>query len=167
MAPEIGNGPYDPFKADIWALGIILYSMFVGTLPWNESNPSKLLSKIASGEYNIPTNASPLLADLITLLLEKVPSKRPSALDVLRHPWFQMIGASSKTVREILEKSKTYYNGRSINSSQTRIIFKPQRTSLKDTYFIKSNRSATNIFRISKIQRRSLQSKDPQIGTNI
>ena len=174
--PEvIRNQPYDGEKADIWALGIILYSMFVGNLPWNESNPSKLLSKIAVGEYEIPSNASPLLADLISMLLEMNPSRRPSALDILRHPWFQMLARPQKKLstieptrsfRNSLESSKTYYSGRNHNSNQTKIILKPKITSLKELHLIKSDRSASNVFSIPKKKKMNIQNKDPVTGNS-
>lgn len=40
--------PYDPIKADIWAMGVILFAMVTGRFPFNEALPLKLLIKVNS-----------------------------------------------------------------------------------------------------------------------
>ncbi len=47
MAPEIvARKPHCPWKADLWALGILLYSMFHGHCPFKAHNQKELFKKI-------------------------------------------------------------------------------------------------------------------------
>jgi serine/threonine protein kinase len=47
----IAGESYDPIHADIWSLGIILYAMVCGYLPFEDSNTKKLYRKIIKGVY--------------------------------------------------------------------------------------------------------------------
>lgn len=40
---------YDPLKADIWSLGIVLFAMLAGFLPFDDDNTDKLYEKIIEG----------------------------------------------------------------------------------------------------------------------
>ena len=55
MAPDIllseeENKPYNPFKSDIWSMGIILYKMLYGKEPYHGSSTLELLEKIKRNE---------------------------------------------------------------------------------------------------------------------
>lgn len=91
-APEvIRNKPYDGKKTDSWALGLILYILITGTLPWTEKNATLLLNQITAASYSIPNYASPLLVDLLSSLIVAKPSERMLPEGILGHPWFQML----------------------------------------------------------------------------
>jgi len=51
MAPELfaKKNPYNPFKVDVWALGILLYYLFEGTYPFKGYNEKDLIKNINSG----------------------------------------------------------------------------------------------------------------------
>ena len=55
-APEMieGKNPYDPVKVDLWSLGIVLFTMVCGYLPFCDPDTSKLYKKILSGNYKYP-----------------------------------------------------------------------------------------------------------------
>ena len=55
-APEMieGKNPYDPVKVDLWSLGIVLFTMVCGYLPFCELDTVKLYKKILSGSYKFP-----------------------------------------------------------------------------------------------------------------
>jgi serine/threonine protein kinase len=96
MAPEIINktefkGP----PVDIWACGIVLYLLVTGEFPFKSNNEKRVFEKIRKGSISIPPFISPLCCDLITKILQIDPSIRPSASEILNHPWIKTCGGSS------------------------------------------------------------------------
>ena len=58
-APElISELPYDPVKADIWSVGVVLYSMLSLSLPFYHYDVKKLYRLVQRGRYNVPKNIS-------------------------------------------------------------------------------------------------------------
>ena len=90
MAPEqAAADPNVDHRADLYALGIVLYEMLAGTPPFHGRSPQELLraqladlpAPIASRRYDVPVR----LADLIDKCLEKDPGNRPrNATEVFR-----------------------------------------------------------------------------------
>nr|CDS28376.1 serine:threonine protein kinase [Hymenolepis microstoma] len=92
-APEILLGTkYDAPKVDIWSLGVILFMLVCGRLPFDEANDSETLTKIMDCEYQLPPHLSPECCSLISRLLIRDPSKRATLDEVLQDQWLQMAG---------------------------------------------------------------------------
>lgn len=90
-APEvILHEPYDGVKSDMWSLGVILFCMATGRVPWNTENCSRMMREICEAKVSVPSDLSPQLGDLITSLLERSPQKRLSASECLQHPWLSV-----------------------------------------------------------------------------
>ncbi|RQM19685.1 hypothetical protein B5M09_013815 [Aphanomyces astaci] len=92
LAPECTTGePYDPFKVDIWALGVTIYAMLFGTVPFGghaETVPGILTSirddpLVFPSESSIPSD----LQELVLAMLDKNPTSRISVGDILHHAW--------------------------------------------------------------------------------
>ena len=55
MCPEIvSKEPYYGKRADVWALGVLLFTLLEGTYPFRASNDNDLYRKIKSGIYEVP-----------------------------------------------------------------------------------------------------------------
>ena len=60
MPPEVvSKRPHDPFLADRWSLGIMLYNMLHGHCPFKATNQKELFTKICEGEYELEAHVSP------------------------------------------------------------------------------------------------------------
>ena len=89
-APEMLTGKkYDGTKIDIWSLGISLYAMVCGELPFDDedNNMKNIVYKIKNGKYTLPDNLSPLCKDLIKRILEANPDKRITLEEIKNHNW--------------------------------------------------------------------------------
>ncbi|OHT11862.1 CAMK family protein kinase [Tritrichomonas foetus] len=86
--PEIiNNYKYDGKLSDTWSLGVVLYTMATGTLPWTENNQTKLFIQIENADFVIPSCLSPPVQSLIGEMLSIVPTNRPSMEQILENPW--------------------------------------------------------------------------------
>ena len=89
-APEVINGnPYHGQSADIWSLGVILYAMAVGRLPFKDSDMKVLLTDMASALV-LPSTLSEECKSLIQWILSYNPEDRPTTEAILKHPWMTM-----------------------------------------------------------------------------
>ena len=109
VSPEIlaaADSTYSGRAADIWSLGVILYTMLIGRYPFHDSDPISLFRMIRNGRYAVPKRAVSEQAEcLVRWLLCCDPSRRPSASEILHHPWFDLCRRSpSRANRYYLEK---------------------------------------------------------------
>ncbi|XP_077447366.1 tribbles homolog 1 [Stigmatopora argus] len=91
VSPEIlsGAAPYSGKMADMWSLGVVLYTMLAGRYPFHDVDPAALFSKIRRGHCCLPEGLSPGARCLVQNLLRKEPSERLTASETLAHPWFR------------------------------------------------------------------------------
>lgn len=80
MAPELISGKPLDQRTDLFSLGILLYQLATGTLPFSGRNPHEVLNRIADGDYPAPSSICPLvdrdLEAIIAVSLATSPDER-------------------------------------------------------------------------------------------
>ncbi len=93
-APEIvARRHYCGPPADIWSLGVVLFAMISGYLPFHagKGNKAELSKKILRGAYTLPDFISKEARDLLSMMLTVEPSKRITSDQIWRHKWVQFV----------------------------------------------------------------------------
>jgi serine/threonine-protein kinase HSL1 (negative regulator of Swe1 kinase) len=86
-APELlKHRAYRGSAADIWSMGVILYAMMAGRLPFDDPDMDRMLEKARKSDFVMPTNFSPDLQHLIRSILVTNPDKRITMAQMWQHP---------------------------------------------------------------------------------
>ena len=75
-------------EVDVWSLGVILFAMVCGSLPFDDDSMSSLFNKIKEGRYYMPNYITSEVKDLINRMLQPNPVKRISMREIKDHPWY-------------------------------------------------------------------------------
>lgn len=88
-APEVVSGQtYNGSAADVWSCGVILYSMLVGKLPFDDDDSMDLLRQVRFVEPEIPEDIPTSAQDLIRKMLAKKAKQRITMTGIQKHPFF-------------------------------------------------------------------------------
>ncbi|XP_066576677.1 maternal embryonic leucine zipper kinase isoform X2 [Amia ocellicauda] len=94
-APELIQGKaYIGSEADVWSMGVLLFALLCGYLPFDDDNVMILYKKITRGQYNNPSWLSPGSILLLNQMMQVDPKRRITVKHLLNHPWL-MQGYSS------------------------------------------------------------------------
>lgn len=133
LAPEIiSEKPYNGMKADIWSAGIALYAMIACHFPWvlpeglqPEQQMKETARQICSGNVALPDGIGVELQNLLGNLLNIDPDERPSAEEVLKHPWFAGYSddcgyelAPNQNISHLVDSLLEYLEERKIRASR-------------------------------------------------
>ncbi|CAE7732185.1 CIPK10 [Symbiodinium pilosum] len=102
MAPEIIRGEgYSGFAADVWALGVVLFALLSGTLPFSAKTEMQLYARIRRGTFSFPDCLGEAQKRLIRGVMRKDAAVRPSASALLQHAWVAGRDADADPGRDV------------------------------------------------------------------
>uniref|UniRef100_A0A8C5N2X5 MAP/microtubule affinity-regulating kinase 3 n=1 Tax=Gouania willdenowi TaxID=441366 RepID=A0A8C5N2X5_GOUWI len=90
-APELFQGKkYDGPEVDIWSLGVILYTLVSGSLPFDGQNLKELRERVLRGKYRVPFYMSTDCEGILRRFLVLNPTKRCSLEQIMRDKWINV-----------------------------------------------------------------------------
>uniref|UniRef100_A0A3P9MVJ3 MAP/microtubule affinity-regulating kinase 3 n=1 Tax=Poecilia reticulata TaxID=8081 RepID=A0A3P9MVJ3_POERE len=111
-APELFQGKkYDGPEVDVWSLGVILYTLVSGSLPFDGQNLKELRERVLRGKYRIPFYMSTDCENLLKKFLILNPSKRGSLEQIMRDRWMN-VGYEEDELKPYIEPLPDYKDPR-------------------------------------------------------
>lgn len=126
LAPEQLEGKAADKRSDVWALGILLYELLTGRLPFASDSLSELMSKVRKSRFPLPTvidaSLSPAVDRLVKSCLNPNPDDRPqdgadlarSVRDLMREDSSAVDGSSHGNAAGLKRGQKRSGSGRGI-----------------------------------------------------
>uniref|UniRef100_A0A8C9XIL0 non-specific serine/threonine protein kinase n=1 Tax=Sander lucioperca TaxID=283035 RepID=A0A8C9XIL0_SANLU len=148
LAPEVLEDNDYGRAVDWWGLGVVMYEMMCGRLPFYNQDHERLFELILMEEIRFPRNLSPEAKSLLAGLLKKDPKQRlgggpTDAKEVMSHKFFIIINW-----QDVVQKKLTP-------------LFKPQVTSETDTRYFDDEFTAQTITLTPPDKYNSLDCEDP------
>ncbi|XP_056586224.1 serine/threonine-protein kinase MARK2 isoform X8 [Triplophysa dalaica] len=108
-APELFQGKkYDGPEVDVWSLGVILYTLVSGSLPFDGQNLKELRERVLRGKYRIPFYMSTDCENLLKKFLILNPTKRGSLeQQIMKDKWMN-VGHDDEELKPYIEPQPDY-----------------------------------------------------------
>lgn len=140
VAPEVLKRQGYDLACDIWSLGVLLYITLSGRTPFASTpndEPDTILKRIGSGQIDLHngrwSSISSEVKDLLLHMMHIVPSKRPTAAQILRHSWivrqsqaFEMSRIQGTSLSVQITASKDIHDMKGAVNATFRAISSPQ-----------------------------------------
>jgi len=118
-APELFQGKkYDGPEVDVWSLGVILYTLVSGSLPFDGSTLRELRERVLRGKYRIPFYMSTDCENLLKKFLVLNPSRRASLEVIMKDKWMNM-GFEEDELMPYIEPVQDWADQKRIDILQT------------------------------------------------
>eukprot|EP01006_Ploeotia_vitrea_P042971 TRINITY_DN66674_c5_g9_i1.p2 TRINITY_DN66674_c5_g9~~TRINITY_DN66674_c5_g9_i1.p2 ORF type:complete len:474 (+),score=249.04 TRINITY_DN66674_c5_g9_i1:228-1649(+) len=116
--PEACTGDsFNAFESDLWALGVTLFIMLFGSVPWHSVNKQELFNLIAEQELVVPEEKAQHLSaeaiDLVRKMLAKRPEDRLTIAQLWKHPW-----VTSRTREQLAGVTRTHLSKAQLKRNQ-------------------------------------------------
>ena len=90
MAPEIIiDRGYEGFFVDVWSLGVLLFAMLCGTVPFKAPNLEELHKLILKGKFEFPNELSTDAVAIVRGMIKLEPKERLTLPQILSHVWLK------------------------------------------------------------------------------
>uniref|UniRef100_A0A7N6B238 non-specific serine/threonine protein kinase n=1 Tax=Anabas testudineus TaxID=64144 RepID=A0A7N6B238_ANATE len=107
-APELFQGKkYDGPEVDIWSLGVILYTLVSGSLPFDGQNLKELRERVLRGKYRVPFYMSTDCEGILRRFLVLNPAKRCSLEQIMKDKWIN-VGYESDELKPHIEPEEDF-----------------------------------------------------------
>ncbi|KAK1785942.1 hypothetical protein P4O66_017697 [Electrophorus voltai] len=107
-APELFQGKkYDGPEVDVWSLGVILYTLVSGSLPFDGQNLKELRERVLRGKYRVPFYMSTDCEGILRRFLVLNPSKRCSLEQIMKDKWMN-VGYDGDELKPHVEPVENY-----------------------------------------------------------
>ncbi|KAG8186306.1 hypothetical protein JTE90_007329 [Oedothorax gibbosus] len=111
-APELFQGKkYDGPEVDVWSLGVILYTLVSGSLPFDGANLKELRERVLRGKYRIPFYMSTDCENLLKKFLVLNPGKRASLEAIMKDKWMN-VGYEDEELKPYIEPEPDFSDSR-------------------------------------------------------
>ncbi|KAH8739676.1 NEK2 protein [Cryptosporidium ryanae] len=149
MSPEVlGKGQYNE-KSDIWSLGCCIYELLVGKPPFYARSYDELRKNVNQGVVkNLPEQYSREFNDVLKLMFERDPVKRPSAEDILK---LDFVKKKTKLLSKLIDLSFIGYEYQKI---------------LSYNYYLESILLKSEYFSAKKTEHSDVSTLDASINSN-
>ncbi|XP_053088886.1 MAP/microtubule affinity-regulating kinase 3a isoform X1 [Pangasianodon hypophthalmus] len=114
-APELFQGKkYDGPEVDVWSLGVILYTLVSGSLPFDGQNLKELRERVLRGKYRIPFYMSTDCENLLKRFLVLNPAKRGTLEQIMKDRWINS-GSEEDELKPYIEPEADICDGKRID----------------------------------------------------
>ena len=157
VAPEVLKGNYG-YKCDMWSLGVLMFTMLSGNLPFYDEAVGEVYNKLMKGSYSFDkpvwNEVSPAAKDLISNLLKVDPEERYSAADALHHDWFLQVRKESLMTSSIYQSFKAFKKQSVFQREALRLMVKlvpEEKIEKMKELFLDLDKSGTGLIKIDEL----------------
>ena len=108
LAPEMINKKGHDEKVDIWCIGVLLFEIITGTIPFQGDNIHNLKNNIKHMKINWPSSIGYEEKDLISKILRYNPKDRLTLEEILEHKFFKRFFPNAKKDLILPDNGKEY-----------------------------------------------------------
>lgn len=154
-SPEMVSGEgYDAIKSDYWSLGVTLYAMCCGYLPFENDNTNQLYREINKGIIQFPKFIDKRAKNLIKKLLSINPNKRPDLKEIKKSEFYQLSSFSAinslKLESDIYEYFELINDKNELNDSLNKQNLNFSDNNINKYHFYENLEKEVNLYKLKK-----------------